>query len=96
MPPVDGIATSAEWEVAKPEPGFFDRVAAWAPGEAHEIVYVGDHPANDLAPARAAGLRTAHLRRGPLGHLWADRPEVGEATWQVNSLTELADLLTWA
>jgi len=94
MLPVDGIATSAEWGAAKPSNTFFRYVVHWVPAEPHEIVYVGDHPANDITPARAAGLRTAHIRRGPIGHLLADQPEAAAATWRVNSLTELADLLT--
>ncbi|MFI9275156.1 HAD family hydrolase [Kitasatospora sp. NPDC052896] len=94
--PADDLATSAEWGVAKPDPAFFERIAAWAPGERHQIVYVGDHPANDIAPAHAAGFRTAHIRRGPLGHLWARRPEAAAADWHVNSLTELAEQLTAA
>lgn len=92
--PVDAIVTSAEWGVAKPSEAFFDKVANWAPGQRHEILYVGDHPANDITPARAAGLRTAHLRRGPLGHLWADSPDAAAADWRVTSLNELANILT--
>ncbi|MFD4660847.1 HAD family hydrolase [Kitasatospora sp. NPDC058444] len=88
--PADAIATSAEWGIAKPSPEFFAKVIAWAPGAPHEILYVGDHPANDIAPARAAGLRAAHLRRGPIGLTTA----APDADWTVNSLTELADLLT--
>lgn len=88
--PVDGLAVSGEWGVAKPSQAFFDRVAEWAPGERHEIVYVGDHPANDITPARAAGLKTAHIRRGPWGYLWADEPVAKAADWRVSSLTELA------
>lgn len=91
--PTDAIATSAEWDVAKPNPAFFDKVAAWAPAQRHEIVYIGDHPQNDITPARTAGLRTAHLRRGPIGHLWANHPEAQAADWNVNTLTELADKL---
>lgn len=87
---VDAIATSGEWGVSKPDPRFFERVAEWAPGNRAEILYVGDHPENDVAPAQAAGLRTAHLRRGPIG-LTTTAPD---ADWTVNSLTELADLLT--
>ncbi|MET8627425.1 HAD family hydrolase [Kitasatospora sp. NPDC004669] len=87
--PADAIATSGEWGVSKPSKAFFERVTAWAPGEPHEIVYVGDHPANDITPARAAGLRTAHLRRGPIG-LTTNAPD---ADWIVNSLTELPALL---
>ncbi|MFI6446808.1 HAD family hydrolase [Kitasatospora sp. NPDC050543] len=92
--PADAIGTSSEWGLAKPDRRFFDRVAEWAPGERHEIVYVGDHPANDITPGRAAGLRTAHLRRGPLGHLWADSPAVAAADWRAISLHDLADQLT--
>ncbi|MFG2821712.1 HAD family hydrolase [Kitasatospora sp. NPDC048365] len=87
--PADAIATSAEWGVAKPAIEFFDRVAAWAPGRRDQIVYVGDHPANDIVPARAARLRTAHLRRGPIGLM----AEATGADWTVDSLTELAELL---
>jgi FMN phosphatase YigB (HAD superfamily) len=53
------------------------------------MVYVGDHPANDVAPAQAAGLRAAHLRRGPIG-LTTSAPD---ADWTATSLTELAELL---
>ena len=91
--PADAIATSAKWGVSKPNPAFFDKVAAWAPAERHEILYIGDHPANDITPAAAAGLRTAHLRRGPIGHLQANHPAALAADFNVNSLTELADQL---
>ncbi|WP_324188163.1 HAD family hydrolase [Nocardia higoensis] len=63
--PCDAIATSGEWGVAKPDSAFFDRLADFAPGARHEIVYVGDHRDNDVIAARAAGFRTALIRRGP-------------------------------
>jgi FMN phosphatase YigB (HAD superfamily) len=55
--PVDQIVTSGEWGVAKPQADFFDRIIAMAPGRPEQIVYVGDHRDNDIAPAKAAGLR---------------------------------------
>lgn len=92
--PVDAIATSGEWGVAKPEPDFFARVVAFAPGAPHEILYVGDHRDNDIVPAHAAGLRTALIRRGPWGYMWAADPAVvGTADWIISSLSELPDLL---
>lgn len=92
--PVDKIATSGEWGIAKPDTAFFDRVAAFAPGNRDEIAYVGDHRDNDIAPAHAAGLRAVFIRRGPWGYLWADDPIVlGTAAWRLTSLTELPDLL---
>lgn len=93
--PADVVAASGEWGVAKPDPGFFARVLEVAQAGPHETVYVGDHPANDVFPAKAAGLRVAHIRRGPWGHLWADDPEVvAAADWRINSLTELAQIVS--
>lgn len=92
--PADAIVTSGEWGVAKPEPVFFRHVIGLAPGEPHEIVYVGDHRDHDIVPAHNAGLRTALVRRGPWGHLWADDPIVQRnADWVITSLDELPALL---
>lgn len=95
--PVDGIATSGEWGVAKPDPAFFAKVIAMAPGTPEEIVYVGDHRDNDVLPAHAAGLRTALIRRGPWGHLWANDPQVTKRVdWVIDSVHDLPALLSEA
>ncbi|MFB6813130.1 HAD family hydrolase [Streptomyces sp. NPDC056347] len=92
--PADFIATSGEWACAKPSPDFFARVLDASGTLAWETLYVGDHPMNDTFPARAAGLRTAHLRRGPWGHLWADDPQVQEAAdWVIGSLMDLTTIV---
>ncbi|MEU4653855.1 HAD family hydrolase [Streptomyces sp. NPDC023723] len=92
--PVDLVVTSGDWGVAKPRPEFFQRVAEVAQAPLGSTLYVGDHPANDVFPASAAGLRTAHIRRGPWGHLWADAPEVAAvADWRIDDLARLAALL---
>ncbi|MDN3054680.1 HAD family hydrolase [Streptomyces sp. SRF1] len=91
--PVDEIATSGEWGIAKPDPRFFARVLGLTGTAANETVYVGDHPANDTQPAKAAGLRAAHLRRGPWGYLWAGTTEASAADWQIDSLHDLAQLV---
>ncbi|GAB2868578.1 hypothetical protein GCM10022221_81930 [Actinocorallia aurea] len=91
--PTDAVATSGEWGVAKPDAGFWAELIEWAGLPAAEILYVGDHPANDVLPAQAAGLRTAHLRRGPWGHFWADDPSATSADWQIDELTELTLLI---
>lgn len=91
--PADAIVTSGEWGVAKPGSEFFQRLVDLAATPAESILYVGDHPQNDTFPASAAGLRTAHLRRGPWGHLWAADPGVrAAADWVIDSLTELTNL----
>jgi N-acetyl-D-muramate 6-phosphate phosphatase len=92
--PVDGVATSAEWGVAKPAPAFFDHLADFATGERHEIAYVGDHRDNDIVSARAAGFVPVFVKRGPWGHLWAsDRLVTKNAEWIISSLNELPDLV---
>jgi HAD superfamily hydrolase (TIGR01549 family) len=92
--PADAIATSGEWGLAKPDQAFFQRLITWAPADAGEIVYVGDHRDNDVIPASSSGLRTALIRRGPWGHLWADDPSVIDlADWRIDDLNELPSLL---
>ncbi|WP_327268200.1 HAD family hydrolase [Streptomyces sp. NBC_01218] len=92
--PADLVVMSEEWGAAKPEPAFFARVLGVSGTRAEHTLYVGDHPANDVFPAHAAGLRTAHLRRGPWGHWWADDPAVrATADWSVGSLGEVAELV---
>ncbi|MFD7718073.1 HAD family hydrolase [Streptomyces sp. NPDC059814] len=93
--PADLITTSEQWGCAKPSKEFFARVLDVSGAPAGGTLYVGDHPANDVFPAKVAGLRTAHLRRGPWGYWWADDPEVrAAADWSISSLADLADLVT--
>ncbi|MGW3723945.1 HAD family hydrolase [Streptomyces sp. NPDC000851] len=92
--PANLVVTSGEWGVAKPQPDFFRRVLEVAQAAPSATLYVGDHPANDIFPAKAAGLRTAHIRRGPWGHLWADDPEVIAASdWRIDNLTQLTTVI---
>ena len=95
--PVDAIATSGEWGIAKPDPGFFVRVAAFAPGEPEEIAYIGDHRDYDIVAAHRAGLQPVLIRRGPWGYLWSEDPIVkSTARWVIDSLGELPELLLTA
>ncbi|WES62999.1 HAD family hydrolase [Microbacter sp. GSS18] len=89
----DFIASSAAWGVAKPSAAFFQRTTAAAGLDAAEILYVGDRLDNDVLPARAAGLRTAFLRRGPWGHIHARRPDVAAADIRLDSLEDLTRAL---
>ncbi|MFG2219969.1 HAD family hydrolase [Streptomyces sp. NPDC048685] len=94
--PADLVVTSAEWGVAKPHPEFFAQVLEVSGALPHETLYVGDHPINDIYPAKAAGLRAAHLRRGPWGYWWADDPQVrAAADWSIDSLTDLLGIVSY-
>ena len=92
--PADMIATSDDWGVTKPDAAFFRAVIDAAPCEASRIVYVGDRLDNDLRPAKAAGLRTAFIRRGPWGYIWEHHPDMAAvADWRMSSLVELPGLV---
>ncbi|MFI6168807.1 HAD family hydrolase [Nocardia sp. NPDC051052] len=92
--PTDFIATSDDWGVEKPSPEFFAKVIEVAPCSGDEIVYVGDRIENDIAPAKAAGMRTAYIQRGPWGWIHRDKPEVSELSdWKILDLTELPGIV---
>ncbi|WP_243858344.1 HAD family hydrolase [Mycobacterium sp. DL440] len=90
----DFVASSAAWGVAKPNPVFFARLISEACVPAESILYVGDRLDNDVVPARAAGMRTVFVRRGPWGYLHALKAEASLADLRVDSLQELTALLT--
>jgi HAD superfamily hydrolase (TIGR01662 family) len=93
--PVEMIATSDDWKAAKPDVSFFLALLRAAPYPADEIVYVGDRLDNDLKPAKAAGMRTAFIRRGPWGYICERHPDMPEAAdWQMTTLAELPELVT--
>jgi HAD superfamily hydrolase (TIGR01549 family) len=84
--PADLVGTSHEWSLRKPDPRFFARVAREAGRPPEEILYVGDRWDNDIRPALAAGMRAAHIRRGPWAYI--DDADV-TPTMRVESLAEL-------
>ena len=95
--PADLIATSDDWGAAKPDPAFFRAVIAAAPCHPGEILYVGDRLDNDLRPAKAAGLQTAFIRRGPWGYINESRPDLpAAADWRLTTLAELPPIVAAA
>lgn len=90
----DFVASSAAWGVAKPDRGFFSRVVDEAKVSAGHILYVGDRLDNDVLPARAAGMRTGFIRRGPWGYLHSLKPEAALADLRIHTLLELTELLS--
>jgi HAD superfamily hydrolase (TIGR01549 family) len=82
-------ASSGTWRLHKPDPQFFTRICDTLGLPAHRVAYVGDRVDNDVLPARAAGMVSVHLRRGPWGRLHALRPEAARATLRIDALSEL-------
>jgi HAD superfamily hydrolase (TIGR01662 family) len=92
--PVDLIATSEDWDVSKPDESFFRTVISAAPYEAGQTVYVGDRLDNDLKPAKAVGMQTVFIRRGPWGYIWEHHPDMAVAAdWRIESLSELPPIV---
>ncbi|HWC36484.1 MAG TPA: HAD family hydrolase [Mycobacteriales bacterium] len=89
--PVDSVATSAEWGVAKPDPAFFRRVCDVLAAGPDCIAYVGDRVDNDVLPSRTAGMVAVHLRRGPWGTLQAESPRAEQAHLRIDTLMDLCD-----
>jgi FMN phosphatase YigB (HAD superfamily) len=86
----DFVATSAQWGVAKPEAGFFTRVADSAGAPPARIAYVGDRLDNDVAPARAAGMRALFVPRGIWGEVHDAAPHDAE---RIASLAQILDAM---
>jgi len=86
----DVMAMSESLGVAKPDPAFFRRALdLLGDAPASDVAHVGDRIDNDVAPARAAGMRAVWIRRGPWGALHEDRD--GAAHLVVGSLDELVE-----
>jgi FMN phosphatase YigB (HAD superfamily) len=90
---LDLVATSATYGVAKPDPRFFERIAADCGRPPGEIVYVGDRLDNDIFPAQSIGMHAVFLRRGPWGYAHARRPEAAAIPWRIDALTDLPAVL---
>jgi putative hydrolase of the HAD superfamily len=60
---VDGVVTSAEVGVAKPGAAIFERALELAAVRAEDALHVGDSLENDVAGARAAGIRALLVAR---------------------------------
>jgi putative hydrolase of the HAD superfamily len=60
---LDGVVTSAEAGVRKPDPAIFAQALALARCEPGEALHVGDSPEEDVAAAEAAGIRALLLDR---------------------------------
>jgi putative hydrolase of the HAD superfamily len=81
---VDGVVTSADAGAAKPDQAVFRRALSLAGVDGAQAVHVGDSLDNDVAGARAAGIRAVLVQRD------GERPAGVET---VRSLAELPALL---
>ena len=93
--PIELVASSATWGVAKPDPAFFERIVTALELPPRVIAYVGDRLDNDVGPAAAAGMVAVFIRRGPWAWIQAGREDPPEAAIVVESLVELQPALAF-
>jgi FMN phosphatase YigB (HAD superfamily) len=87
------VATSTAWELWKPDPAFFARIASELGLRPEEIAYVGDRVDFDVLPAAEAGMFTVHLRRGPWGVIHSAWDEARAAGASAANLDEAVDAI---
>jgi HAD superfamily hydrolase (TIGR01549 family) len=90
---IDFIGSSEEWGVQKPSPEFFAQMVEISGVAPQEIAYVGDRMDNDVLPAKAAGMVSVFLPRGPWGLIHARRAEAERADIRIDTLAELRGAL---
>jgi putative hydrolase of the HAD superfamily len=75
---LDGTVSSAEAGARKPDPAIFARALELAGCEPDEALHVGDTAEEDVAGARAAGIRPLLIDRGGGGGDISSLEEIGE------------------
>ena len=89
----DIITTSEHLGFDKPSPRFFEAMLAQSGFRAAEAAYVGDRVDNDILPARAIGMVTVFIERGPWGRIHARQGQASQADIRIHALSELAEAL---
>ncbi len=82
------VLSSAEEGMEKPNPELFLRALSRAGCEPYEACMIGDRPDNDIAPAKALGMKTVRITQG-LGGLMPVQNETMQADATIGNLTEL-------
>lgn len=83
---VQAVFVSSEVGVAKPERAIFERALGFVEHPAREVLFVGDEPTIDLAPAAALGMATAWRARSS----WPDA--LPPPTYRIDRIAELAEI----
>ena len=80
------VFVSGELGITKPALGIFERALKWTEHAPADVLFVGDDPVIDLAPAASLGMPTAWRVRGA----WPR--ELAPPTHRITSIAELASL----
>lgn len=86
------VVASAEEGLAKPDRRIFELALDRAGCEPGQSVMIGDRIDNDIVPARKLGMYTIWVKQG-LYRYWNVTGEEEKADCEVNSLTEICDMM---
>ena len=86
-------AVASSWEAGcwKPDPALFRYALSLAGCAPEEAVMIGDRLDNDIAPAKALGMKTVWLRKG-FGALQIPKGPEYEPDYTIDSLKELSSI----
>jgi putative hydrolase of the HAD superfamily len=87
----DAVFISDEVGISKPNRKLFLRACQAVAVRPESVLYVGDHPRNDVAAAHAAGLRTVRFRSPGGKH--SGQPDEVSPDYAITSLTELLPIV---
>jgi putative hydrolase of the HAD superfamily len=82
---VQAVFVSSELGIAKPDPRIFERALTWTELPARDVMFIGDNPVTDLAPAAALGMRTGWRARSE----WPD--ELPPPTFRIDNFGDLRE-----
>ena len=86
----DAIFISDEIGISKPNPKLYETALSSLGLNAEDVMYVGDSPAHDIAPAKSIGMLTAFARRASR---WTPSGAEQEADHVIDSFDELREIL---
>ena len=86
----DAIFISDEIGISKPNPKLYETALNQLGLRAAEVMYVGDSPAHDVAPAKSLGMITAFARRASK---WTPTDESERADYEIDDFEQLRTIL---
>jgi putative hydrolase of the HAD superfamily len=86
----DAIFISDEIGISKPNPKLYETALNRLDLQAAEVMYVGDSPAHDIAPAKSLGMITTFARRASK---WAPSGESQQADHEIDNFEQLRAIL---
>lgn len=86
------VISSSEVGFEKPDQAIFQKALELTASQANESMMVGDRLDNDIAPAKAIGMKTVWLKRGLAQYQSAELGN-GIADYQIDALSDILTIL---